>query len=95
MLPRHGSSFLEDLGWGCRPLLLEGSSEDDVAFCNRLTVNAGVTVLPVSHFILADDKCSLFAGLSRVMLCVCGKPVNCLCKHESCLAAGECVLCEP
>ena len=32
----------------CRPLLPESSKEDDVAFSNRLTVEAGVTVLPVS-----------------------------------------------
>ena len=31
----------------CRPLLPEGSNEDDVAFCNRITVEAGVTALPV------------------------------------------------
>ena len=31
----------------CRPLLCQGSAEDDVAFSNRLTVEAGVTVLPV------------------------------------------------
>ena len=29
----------------CRPLLKDG--EDDVAFCKRLTVEAGVTALPV------------------------------------------------
>lgn len=31
----------------CRPLLTQDSAEDDVAFSNRLTVEAGVTVLPV------------------------------------------------
>ncbi len=31
----------------CRPLLPEGGDEDDVGFCNRITVEAGVTVLPV------------------------------------------------
>lgn len=32
----------------CRPLLSKDSSEDDVGFSNRLTVEAGVTVLPVN-----------------------------------------------
>lgn len=30
-----------------RPLLPEGNQEDDVGFCNRITVEAGVTALPV------------------------------------------------
>lgn len=30
-----------------RPLLEPGSTETDVAFCERLTVEAGVTVIPV------------------------------------------------
>ena len=51
-----GPAFFENMGRGCRPLLPEGSSEDDIAFCNRLTVSAGVTVLPVSLFSLAENK---------------------------------------
>ena len=31
----------------CRPLLKSDAAEDDVAFCKRLTVEAGVTALPV------------------------------------------------
>lgn len=31
-------------------LLPAGSSEDDVQFCHRLTVEAGVTLIPVSAF---------------------------------------------
>lgn len=34
-------------GCGCSPLLPPGSTEDDVAFCKRLTIEAGVTPIPV------------------------------------------------
>lgn len=43
---QSGQNTLPDmLCMVCRPLLKDG--EDDVAFCKRLTVEAGVTALPV------------------------------------------------
>ncbi|KAK9823662.1 hypothetical protein WJX72_004501 [[Myrmecia] bisecta] len=47
ILPAQGTYFLvADFS----PLLPEGSVEGDVDFCHRLTVDGGVTVLPVSAF---------------------------------------------
>ena len=43
----------------CRPLLPEGSDEDDVRFCNRITVEAGVTALPVKAVITQHSTCVL------------------------------------
>ncbi|KAL0036368.1 hypothetical protein WJX77_004690 [Trebouxia sp. C0004] len=52
VLPAQGSYFLMA---DFRPLLPEGSNEDDVGFCNRITVEAGVTALPVSAFYVSPD----------------------------------------
>lgn len=41
------SSWLMHAPLSCRPLLKSDAAEDDVAFCKRLTVEAGVTALPV------------------------------------------------
>ncbi len=41
----------------CRPLLPEGSNEDDVGFCNRITVEAGVTALPVRAVVPQHFTC--------------------------------------
>ncbi len=43
----HWNLLPDDHCLMCRPLLPEGSDEDDVGFCNRITVEAGVTALPV------------------------------------------------
>ncbi|KAL3157538.1 hypothetical protein ABBQ32_011995 [Trebouxia sp. C0010 RCD-2024] len=52
ILPAQGSYFLMA---DFRSLLSEGSTEDDMAFCNRLTISAGVTVLPVSAFYVSAN----------------------------------------
>eukprot|EP00884_Botryococcus_braunii_P006738 jgi/Botrbrau1/16065/Bobra.7_2s0036.1 len=52
VLPAQGTYFLVA---DFRPLLPAGSRETDVEFCKRLTVEAGVTVIPVSAFYTGED----------------------------------------
>ena len=47
----------------CRPLLKEG--EDDVAFCKRLTVDAGVTALPVRSLLAASPAHSYLMEIGK------------------------------
>jgi aspartate/methionine/tyrosine aminotransferase len=52
VLPTQGSYFLVA---NFRPLLPAGHQETDVEFCDRLTKEAGVTVLPVSAFYVSPN----------------------------------------
>ncbi|BDA50079.1 probable N-succinyldiaminopimelate aminotransferase DapC [Coccomyxa sp. Obi] len=47
VLPAQGTYFLVA---DFRPLIADDSEEDDVQFCRRLTIEAGVTAIPVSAF---------------------------------------------
>jgi len=53
----HWNLLLDDHCLMCRPLLPKGSDEDDVGFCNRITVEAGVTALPVRAVIFQHSTC--------------------------------------
>ncbi|GAB4823278.1 hypothetical protein N2152v2_010324 [Parachlorella kessleri] len=64
VLPAQGTYFLvADFS----ELLPEGSTEGDVAFCHRLTKEAGVTLIPVSAFY--DDRSRAPRTLVRFVFC--------------------------
>ena len=60
---QHWNLLPDDHCLICRPLLPEGSNEDDVAFCNRITVEAGVTALPVMAVVPQHSTCVCFTSL--------------------------------
>ncbi|CAK0786657.1 hypothetical protein CVIRNUC_009871 [Coccomyxa viridis] len=73
VLPAQGTYFLvADI----RPLLKSDAAEDDVAFCKRLTMEAGVTALPVSAFYASSDPPRHLARF-------------CFCKDDSKLEAAS------
>lgn len=54
VLPGQGTYFLvADI----RPLLPAGSTETDVDFCQRLTVEGGVTLIPVCYCCQCERGC--------------------------------------
>lgn len=74
VLPAQGTYFLVADFAG---LLPAGSSEDDVQFCHRLTVEAGVTLIPVSAFYA--DRAATPRTLVRFVFCKTDEKLNTAC----------------